>query len=206
MLIEVTVAGLALDPRTDSPILLLRDASKNRILPIWIGVAEATAIAAQVEGIRLPRPMTHDLTQNLVNSLGGRISRVAITSLVDATYYAQVTLVANEKENDLDARPSDAVALALRAAAPIYVDDQVFQQGAATLVENADGEVEPVDEPGADSASTARPAVADTSPAAVAAASKAEAGVAGAEAVEQSPAERWGALLEMVNGGKRNAN
>jgi len=206
VLIEVTVAGLALDPRTDSPILLLRDASKNRILPIWIGVAEATAIAAQVEGIRLPRPMTHDLTQNLVNSLGGRISRVAITSLVDATYYAQVTLVANEKENDLDARPSDAVALALRAAAPIYVDDQVFQQGAATLVENADGEVEPVGEPGADSASTARPAVADTSPAAVAAASKAEAGVAGAEAVEQSPAERWGALLEMVNGGKRNAN
>lgn len=195
MLIEVTVAGLALDPRTDSPILLLRDSSKNRILPIWIGVAEATAIAAQVEGIRLPRPMTHDLTQNLVNSLGGRISRVAITSLVDATYYAQVTLVANDKENDLDARPSDAVALALRAAAPIYVDDQVFQQGAATLVESAEGDLEPSRD-------------AETEPAATVAVTRPNTGegASGADAVEQSPAERWGALLEMVNGGKKNAN
>ncbi|MBN2362038.1 MAG: bifunctional nuclease family protein [Deltaproteobacteria bacterium] len=198
MLIEVTVAGLALDPRTDSPILLLRDSSQNRILPIWIGVAEATAIAAQVEGIRLPRPMTHDLTQNLVNSLGGRISRVAITSLVDATYYAQVTLVANEQQNDLDARPSDAVALALRAAAPIYVDDQVFQQGAAMLVDTGDG-----GELDAGSRQEEPAAAANASGEGVETQSK---GGAGADAIEQSPAERWGALLDHVGGGKLGKN
>ena len=205
MLIEVTVAGLALDPRTDSPILLLRDSSKNRILPIWIGVAEATAIAAQVEGIHLPRPMTHDLTQNMVSSLGGRISRVAIISLVDATYYAQITLVANDKENDLDARPSDAVALALRAAAPIYVDDRVFQQGAAMLVETSDGHelnaAGRAPEPPAGEDADERPGAGQA-----AATGTSGEGAAGADAVEQSPAERWGALLDHISGGKRGAN
>ena len=172
MLIEVTVAGLAQDPRTDSPILLLRDDTNSRILPIWIGIAEATAIAAQVEGIQLPRPMTHDLAQSIVLSLGGRISRVSITSLEDATFYAQITLVVEEAEHEVDARPSDAVALALRAEAPIFVDDAVFKEGSAVVVEASEVE-------DADLAS--------------------EASTGGADAVQQTPAERWNTLLDHLN-------
>ncbi|MFH1807343.1 MAG: bifunctional nuclease family protein [Pseudomonadota bacterium] len=166
MLIPVSVAGLALDPRTESPILLLRDDANQRVLPIWIGIAEATAIAAKVENIELPRPMTHDLTQSLVDKLGGRIGRVAITSLRDSTFYASVFVLLGEVESAIDARPSDAVALALRANAPIFVDDQVFVDGSSVVVSNAAlvTEEEPV--------------------------------VSRDEAVQQTAAERWSTLLE----------
>lgn len=181
MLIPVSVAGLALDPRTESPILLLRDEAGQRVLPIWIGVAEATAIAAKVENIDLPRPMTHDLTQALVDTLGGRIGRVAITSLRESTFYASVYVLLGDVESALDARPSDAVALALRANAPIFVDEQVFEDGAAVVVE----------------AAQAPEAAADASPDAAA-----EQGASGADEVKQTPAERWNTLLEHMDDDK----
>lgn len=191
MLVEVSVAGLALDPRTESPILLLRDGANNRVLPIWIGVAEATAIAAQVEGIELPRPMTHDLTQTMIASLGGHISRVAITSLVDATFYAQIVLAMGTDEREVDARPSDAVALALRAQAPIFVDDQVFVDGSAVVIDAGamDQEV----------------AAAEHEEAAAASAGLASA-APGDDAVAQTPAERWTTLLDHMNQGDGEKN
>jgi hypothetical protein len=179
MLIPVSVAGLALDPRTESPILLLRDEAGQRVLPIWIGVAEATAIAAKVENIDLPRPMTHDLTQALVDTLGGRIGRVAITSLRESTFYASVYVLLGEVESALDARPSDAVALALRANAPIFVDEQVFADGAAVVVEATEA--------------AAGEAPAESAP---------EVGASGADEVKQTAAERWNTLLEHMDDDK----
>ena len=134
--VEVEVRGVRLDPTTGSPVVQLVEKGKGgRELPIWIGPFEAQAIAAEMQGMLLPRPLTHDLMKRLVESLGGRLDRVVIGDLRDNTYFATLHLAgADGKDISLDARPSDAIALALRLHGTILVTDEVF---AKSRVSNA---------------------------------------------------------------------
>ncbi|MEO1172784.1 MAG: bifunctional nuclease family protein [Myxococcota bacterium] len=125
MLIEMEVSGLTVDPGSNTPIVLLREKSGERVLPIWIGVVEASAIAFELEQMKRNRPMTHDLLKNMVESLGGEVEKVSVVGLRDNTYYAQIVVSQNEKAIEIDSRPSDAIALALRARAPIFCDSEV---------------------------------------------------------------------------------
>jgi len=131
--VEVEVRGVRLDPTTGSPVVQLVEKGKGaRELPIWIGPFEAQAIAAEMQGVPLPRPLTHDLMKRLVESLGGRLDRVVIGDLHDNTYFATLHLAgADGKEISIDARPSDAIALALRLHGPILVADEVFAKSRA---------------------------------------------------------------------------
>ncbi len=126
--IEMTVAGLTLDQVTRTPIVVLKDSENKLQLPIWIGLLEATAMATELEGIKMARPMTHDLMKNLLGELGGTVKRVAITELKENTYYAVITLVVGDREVTMDSRPSDAIAMALRSKTPIYVAREVLEQ------------------------------------------------------------------------------
>lgn len=131
--VEMFVAGLVLDPHTQAPIVVLKDESGDVCLPIWIGVAEATSIATALKNLNLPRPMTHDLMFSAFNQVNIDIQRVMITELKDATYYAELILSQGEKAIVLDSRPSDAIAIALRASAPIFVSQQVIDQAKITF-------------------------------------------------------------------------
>lgn len=126
--VEMFVGGLVLDPGTQAPIVVLKDETGKIALPIWIGIAEATSIAAVVKRLSLARPMTHDLMQGVFDELGVKVQSVVITDLRDATYFAELILVAGERAIILDARPSDAIAIALRASAPIFVAQHVLDQ------------------------------------------------------------------------------
>lgn len=126
--IEMTVAGLTFDQVTRTPIVVLKDSENNLQLPIWIGLLEATAMATELEGIEMARPMTHDLLNNVLGELGGVVKGVAITELKENTYYAVITLVVGEREVVVDSRPSDAIAMALRSKTPIYVAKDVLEQ------------------------------------------------------------------------------
>jgi len=126
MLIHMKVDRIIIDPIAKTPILVLQEIDKDRVLPIWIGQAEAVAIAFELEDVKPPRPMTHDLAVSLVNLMGGRISRIIITSLRDNTYHAELVLEKDGEELTVDSRPSDAVALALRTDAPVLVEEQVI--------------------------------------------------------------------------------
>lgn len=139
-MIQVRIAGLSLDPASDQPVLLLvraDDPSTNprRALPIWIGHAEASAILLALQGIEAPRPMTHDLLHNAIAMLGQTVVRVEITHLDSGTFYASVILRGAESEHTLDARPSDSVALAVRAGCPIFVAEDVFTEAAVEVTE-----------------------------------------------------------------------
>ncbi|MEW5952779.1 MAG: bifunctional nuclease family protein [Bacillota bacterium] len=123
-MISVKIKGVAFDI-SGNPMILLMDESEQRVLPIWIGVLEANAIAVALEQFTLPRPLTHDLMINLGQSLGATITKVIITDLKDNTFYAEIHLLRDCQEILLDARPSDAIALALRARAPVYINKQV---------------------------------------------------------------------------------
>ncbi len=125
---EVDVVALAVDGRTQQPTIVLQGKRDHRNLAMAIGVAEATGIAAPLYGIRLPRPLTHDLFLTLFGQLKVTLTRVVITDLKDNTYYATIVLVADGAEIVLDARPSDAIALAVRAKAPVFVEDRVFNR------------------------------------------------------------------------------
>jgi uncharacterized protein len=116
------------DPVTNMPIVLLRDEAGNRVLPIWVGIFEANAIALQMENIATPRPMTHDLLRNVISDLKGNVERVVVTELKENTFYAVIHLTVNGDRVAVDSRPSDAIALALRAKAPIFVEDTVLDQ------------------------------------------------------------------------------
>lgn len=129
--IRMEVKGLMMDPSSRVPIVILRNKEDSRFLPIWIGIFEANAIALQLEGIEPPRPMTHDLMIGLLGHLETEISRVIITALKENTFFAQLVLKTGIEESIVDSRPSDAIALALRADAPIYVAEQVLAQAAA---------------------------------------------------------------------------
>jgi bifunctional DNase/RNase len=126
MLIEMTIKGLMVDPITNMPIVLLKDKGGDRVLPIWVGIFEANAIALQIENIATPRPMTHDLLRNLISDLNGRVDRVVVSDLKDNTFYAIIHLTVLGERVAVDARPSDAIALALRTSSPIMVEESVI--------------------------------------------------------------------------------
>src|SRR5512145_991784 len=125
--ILMTVGGLTLDPVTKTPIVILRDPDNKLNLPIWIGLLEATAMATELEGIKMARPMTHDLLKSMLAELGGSVEAVEITELKDNTYYALIYLNAAGRQLSIDSRPSDAIALALRTKSPIYVAKEVLE-------------------------------------------------------------------------------
>jgi uncharacterized protein len=126
MQIEMTIKGLMVDPITNMPIIILRDKDGQRVLPIWVGVFEANAIALQIENVTTPRPMTHDLLRNVIEDLHGRIEKIVVSDLKDNTFYALIYLRVDGEVVAVDARPSDAIALALRARAPILVEESVI--------------------------------------------------------------------------------
>lgn len=125
--IEVRIRGLMMDPATNMPIVVLKDVASETVMPIWVGIFEANAIAVEIEKVAAQRPMTHDLTRNLIHSLNGQLERVVITELRDDTFYATLWINQQNEHITMDARPSDAIALALRADCPIFVSEQVMQ-------------------------------------------------------------------------------
>ena len=137
MLIEMTIKGLMVDPVTNMPIVILKDKDGDRVLPIWVGIFEANAIALQIENVATPRPMTHDLLRNIIADLDGQVDRVVVSDLKDNTFYAVIHLTVRGERVAIDARPSDAIALALRTRAPILVEENVIDT-AKTVDFNAD--------------------------------------------------------------------
>jgi len=128
MEIEVKIRALMMDPNTGTPIIILKDVDSDTMLPIWVGAYEANAIALEIEKIAPPRPMTHDLLRNLIIELGIQVDRVVVTSLRDNTFFAVIEMrMSDGNRMVLDSRPSDAIALALRADCPIYVDAEVIK-------------------------------------------------------------------------------
>jgi hypothetical protein len=128
-MIEVTVAHLGLDRTTNAPVVILREKDGTRVLPIWIGPAEASAIAMEMQGIRPPRPMTHDLLKSVILGLGAVVQRIVISALKDKTYFAQLWLAREDHVFQLDARPSDSIALALRVSASIFTEPDLLEEG-----------------------------------------------------------------------------
>jgi hypothetical protein len=137
--LDVEIKGLILDPVSNTPIVILKKPSENLFLPIWIGVFEANAIALELEGVQTPRPMTHDLLRQAIAALGAAVDTVVVHSLVENTFHARVILrTKGGGHAELDARPSDAIALALRCHAPIRVEETVFRE--AHAIDFAEGE------------------------------------------------------------------
>lgn len=126
MQIEMTIKGLMVDPITNMPIIILRDKEGQRVLPIWVGVFEANAIALQIENVTTPRPMTHDLLRNVIHDLHAKVVKVVVSDLRENTFYALIYLQRDGEVIAVDARPSDAIALALRARVPIFVEEAVI--------------------------------------------------------------------------------
>ena len=137
--IEVRIRGLMMDPATNMPIVVLKDVASETVMPIWVGIFEANAIAVEIEKVAAPRPMTHDLTRNLIHHLNGSLERVVITELRDDTFYATLWVRQENESVTIDARPSDAIALALRADCPIYVSEQVMQSAKLNTASTAEG-------------------------------------------------------------------
>jgi bifunctional DNase/RNase len=126
--VEMFVGGLLLDPHTQAPVVVLKNESGETHLPIWIGIAEATSIASAIKQLNMARPLTHDLMYDVFSEIGVKVERILITDLKDSTYYAELILSFGEKAITLDSRPSDAIAIALRAAAPIFVVPSVLER------------------------------------------------------------------------------
>ncbi|MEO0073897.1 MAG: bifunctional nuclease family protein [candidate division WOR-3 bacterium] len=129
-MVEVRVEAILIDSSTNSPVALLREKGGDRVLPIFIGPMEAAAIAYALEGTQFARPLTLDLMRLIIRGLGGRVARVIVTRLEDDTFYAEVVVESSGKVITIDARPSDSIGLALRDAAPIYVDEAVMDRAA----------------------------------------------------------------------------
>ncbi len=127
MEIEMKIRGLMMDPVTNMPIVVLKDVNGSAVLPIWVGVYEANAIALEIEKVQTPRPMTHDLMKNLLIGLDVQVQKVVVNDLRDDTFFALIWLKRNGQLMSLDARPSDALALALRLDCPIYVEEAVLK-------------------------------------------------------------------------------
>lgn len=139
--LRVEIKGLMLDPASNVPIVILRDTESQLFLPIWIGVFEANAIALRIEGVEPPRPMTHDLLRLVLEQLGASVEKIVISDLKDSTFFAQIHLQQSGSRVTVDARPSDAIALALRANAPIFVLRSVLDKAqAADLATQANDE------------------------------------------------------------------
>lgn len=125
-MVEVQIDGLAMDLVSNSPVVVLASKELNKVLPIWIGHSEAWAIAMEISGLGSKRPLTHDLFKTTIAEMGGRLDKVEITELKEQTFYARLYLSVNGNEIDIDARPSDSIALALKAKCPIYVNEDLF--------------------------------------------------------------------------------
>lgn len=141
MLHKMTIGGLAMDPSTNAPILILNAVGQDFSIPIWIGLLEAASIASVLQDIAFDRPMTHDLFKNFIEKVGTRITRIEVCDLKDNTFYAKIYCISKNGEFIMDARPSDAIALALRFDAEIFVDDVVIDS-----LKVKDGEYETVDD------------------------------------------------------------
>jgi bifunctional DNase/RNase len=128
MFVEMSVKGLTLDPLTNMPIVILKDMDDKRVLPIWIGLFEANAIALELEKIPTPRPMTHDLIKDIIAGLNATVTKIVVNDLKNNTFYAVIHLSLNGGNIVIDSRPSDAIALALRIGAPIYVATEVVNK------------------------------------------------------------------------------
>jgi bifunctional DNase/RNase len=127
MEVEMKIRGLMMDPVTNMPIVILKDVGGNTVLPIWVGVYEANAIALEIEKVATPRPMTHDLIKSLLLGLNTNMQKVVVSELKDDTFYAVIWLLRDGELISVDSRPSDALALALRLDCPIYVEDNVLK-------------------------------------------------------------------------------
>lgn len=127
MEVEMTIRGLLMDPVTQMPIVILKDVAGDSVLPIWVGVYEANAIALEMEKVSTPRPMTHDLIKNVLTGLETQVHKVVVTELREDTFYAVIWLERGGEVISIDSRPSDALALALRVDCPIFVDDLVLK-------------------------------------------------------------------------------
>jgi uncharacterized protein len=143
-LVSMSIKGLMLDPVSNSPIVVLKDDEEKFFLPIWVGIFEANAIALQLENITTPRPMTHDLLRTMIAELDARVSSIVINELRDSTFFAQIRLlITREGGNqtlEIDARPSDAIALALRTEAPIFVAQEVLEQAQTITPDGEDND------------------------------------------------------------------
>src|SRR5437588_10081843 len=127
MEVEMRIRGLLVDPVNNTPIVILKDANSDTVLPIWVGVFEASAIQMEIEKVSAPRPMTHDLIKNVLSGLDAHVHKVVVTELKDDTFYAVIWMEREGRIISVDSRPSDALALALRVDCPIYVDDEVVK-------------------------------------------------------------------------------
>jgi uncharacterized protein len=139
MEVEMKIRGLMMDPVTNMPIVILKDIGSDSVLPIWVGVAEANAIALEIEKVTTPRPMTHDLIKNVLTGLDTQVHKVVVTELREDTFYAVIWLERNGQVISIDSRPSDALALALRMDCPIFVEDEVLKN--SKLAANASDRV-----------------------------------------------------------------
>lgn len=131
MEVEMKIRGLMMDPVTNMPVVVLKDTSGETVLPIWVGIYEANAIALEVEKVATPRPMTHDLIKNVLMGLDARVHKVVVSELREDTFYAVIWLEREGHIISIDSRPSDALALALRLDCPIFVDDEVLRSSKA---------------------------------------------------------------------------
>ena len=142
MTVEMTIKGLMIDPVSNMPIIILKNDEGTTVLPIWVGIFEANAIAMQLEEVVSPRPMTHDLLKNVIEGLQAEVKRVVITDLKENTFFATIHLDREGKDLSIDARPSDAMALALRVAAPIFVERQVLDKSESSGDDGDSGETD----------------------------------------------------------------
>ena len=131
-MVEMRVFGLALDEKNQSPVLILKDLGEEIVLPIWIGAMEAMAISLALNKVEFPRPMTHDLLLSAISSLGGRVARIDIVRIADGTFYAELVVEQGGTERRIDARPSDAIAVAVRAGAPLFAAPDVLAEAGTT--------------------------------------------------------------------------
>ncbi len=128
MLHKVSIAGITMDPASNVPIIILKTENNDQAVPIWIGLLEATSIASALQNVNFDRPMTHDLFKNFVESVDYTVTKIEVCDLKDNTFYAKIYFENEDKPFEMDARPSDAIAIALRFNAPIYVDDKVIDK------------------------------------------------------------------------------
>ncbi|TNF49491.1 bifunctional nuclease family protein [bacterium] len=131
--VEVTIHGLTMDPNNNNPVILLKQKDGQKVMPIWIGLFEANSIAMSLGGVDVPRPMTHDLLRSVLEESGLTVEKVAVTELKDNTFYATIFLRSNDSQIQVDSRPSDAIALAVRSQCPIFIMDSIFTQSSIDL-------------------------------------------------------------------------
>ncbi len=142
-MLEMKVRGLTLDPLSNMALVILRDLEGTKALPIWVGIPEANAIALEIEQVPTPRPMTHDLIKNILEGLAAKVTRVVVNDLRDSTFYATIHLSQNGQEYRIDSRPSDAIAVALRVKAPIFVTTDVIERAGSIDLSGQDVTEEP---------------------------------------------------------------